>query len=283
MSEELTERPKNDPVVDEEKGGSQKSRRGSGTYLERKSEFRDSIESGKITTLPACEFRSSILEKSSEFSAQAAKKKKSTIHKIFSLLTSGGTNFDAFLLAASQEVGQVILTLPWVFSLVGMTSGIILQFFFATSALYTNYLLVNLHTEFRKRLKADTSDPRSNDPHYIVSYHDIMGYLIGPFWKGFAFTVVFLSLFGLTTVQIIATGSNMYLYDDSLPKRTWGLIAGGCFSLLAFVPNFRYYRLFVFVANLATTYTSWYMTIAAAVEGPLPEVAYDAPANVEDW
>ena len=32
---------------------------------------------------------------------------------------SGGSIFDGFLLAASQEVGQVILTLPYTFSLVG--------------------------------------------------------------------------------------------------------------------------------------------------------------------
>ena len=53
----------------------------------------------------------------------------------------GGSLFDGFLLAASQEVGQVILTLPYTFSLLGMGSGIALEIFFATLALYTNYLL----------------------------------------------------------------------------------------------------------------------------------------------
>ena len=32
---------------------------------------------------------------------------------------AGGSTFDGFLLAASQEVGHVILTLPYTFSLVG--------------------------------------------------------------------------------------------------------------------------------------------------------------------
>ena len=208
---------------------------------------------------------------------------KSLPKRIFAFLTRGGTGFDAFLLAASQEVGQVILTLPWVFSLVGMKSGILLQVVFATTALYTNYLLVNLHTEFRKRLAEDRSDPRSGDPHYVVSYHDIMDGLVGPFCGRFAFGVVFLSLFGLSTVQIIATGSNMYLLDGSLPKRTWSLIAGGVFSLLAFVPNFRHYRLLVVLANTATTYTSWYMTITSLKEGPVEDVVYDAPRDASDW
>lgn len=207
----------------------------------------------------------------------------SWIQKSFTFLTNGGTVFDGFLLAASQEVGQVILTLPWVFSLVGMTSGIILQIVFATTALYTNYLLVNLHTEFRKRLAADTSDPRSSDPYYIVSYHDIMGGLIGPAAKWFSFGIVFFALFGLTTVQIIATGSNMYLLNDALPKRTWSLIAGSLMSFVSFIPNFRHYRFMVIVANIATTYTSWYMTIAAAREGPVEDVVYDAPVDYDSW
>ena len=74
----------------------------------------------------------------------------SKLGKVWKRITKGGTVFDGFLLAASQEVGQVILTLPYIFSLLGMTSGIVLQFVFATAAVYTNALLVNLHTEFRK-------------------------------------------------------------------------------------------------------------------------------------
>ena len=88
----------------------------------------------------------------------------------------------------------------------------------ATCALYTNYLLVNLHTEFRKWLAANKNDPRSDDPHYIVSYHDIMGGLIGPKSKTFALLVVILALYGLSVVQIISTGSNMYLLYDGLSK-----------------------------------------------------------------
>lgn len=46
------------------------------------------------------------------------------------------------LLAASAEVGQSILTPPYVFSLVGYTAGIILEFLFAALTLYT---LVSMH------------------------------------------------------------------------------------------------------------------------------------------
>ena len=180
-------------------------------------------------------------------------------------------------------MGQVILTLPNVFSLVGMKSGILLQFAFAAAALYTNALLVNLHTEFRKRLKDKPSDPRGSDPHYVVSYHDIIGDLIGDKARAFTFGVVFFALLGLTTVQIIATSSNFYILYDALPKRTWSIIWGSLFSLVALVPNFRHYRLLAIIGILTTTYVSWYMTVEAAVIGPGKDVVYDGPLDMEEW
>lgn len=207
----------------------------------------------------------------------------SEIKRWKSLVTEGGTVFDGFLLAASQEVGQVILTLPYVFSLVGMGSGITLQLVFATMALYTNFLLVSLHTEFRNRLAKDPDDPRGRDQHYVVSYHDIIGGLLGKGARIFTLIVVFFSLVGLSTVQIIATSSNFYILDDRFSKRTWSLLWGGIFSLVAFVPTFRHYRVLSVVGILTTTYTSWFMCIAAATEGPIDDVVYDAPRNIEEF
>ena len=157
-----------------------KGRRGSslslsavGSYENRKRAYLESVTS--LKDLPSCEFRQSIrssailkdcdgnvdrIAAASTTDTTSCGTISGWLHTTFTFTTKGGTAFDGFLLAASQEVGQVILTLPWVFSLVGMTSGIILQIIFATAALYTNYLLVNLHTEFRKRLAADKDDPR---------------------------------------------------------------------------------------------------------------------------
>jgi len=55
-------------------------------------------------------------------------------------ISMGGSVFDGSLLAASQEVGQSILTLPNVFSLLGSGAGMTLELAFATAALCTNYL-----------------------------------------------------------------------------------------------------------------------------------------------
>ena len=67
-------------------------------------------------------------------------------------------------------------------------------------------------------------------------------------------TVVFFSLIGLSTVQIIAAASNMYLIYDGYSKRTWAIILGCCFSLIAFVPTFRHFRLLSILGILTTTY-----------------------------
>ena len=87
-------------------------------------------------------------------------------------ITYGGTIFDGFLLAASQEVGQSILTLPNVFSQTGFIGGVILELVFATLALYTNYLLVSMHAQHRHNLKA-SGDAKHHDPYHIVSYHEV--------------------------------------------------------------------------------------------------------------
>jgi auxin influx carrier (AUX1 LAX family) len=197
-------------------------------------------------------------------------------------ISTGGTVFDGFLLAASQEVGQSILTLPNVFAQVGFAAGITLELVFATLALYTNYLLVSMHAEYRQRLK-DNNDEKHHDPYYIVSYHEIMDSLVGKRMKNFSVTVVFFALIGLTTVQIIATASNFYILSDAVSKRTWALIWGGVFSMIAFVPTFRHYRVLSIFGILTTTYTAWFMTVTSAIEGPQEGVVYDAPLDAEGF
>ena len=78
---------------------------------------------------------------------------KTRIKRIWQKLTVGGTVFDGFLLAASQEVGQSILALPMVFAQLGFAGGIIFEIFFATLALYTCVLLVQMHGELSTACK----------------------------------------------------------------------------------------------------------------------------------
>ncbi len=78
------------------------------------------------------------------------------IKRIWQKLTVGGTVFDGFLLAASQEVGLSILSLPMVFAQLGFAAGVVLEIVCATAALYTNVLLVQMHGESRDAVGVPT-------------------------------------------------------------------------------------------------------------------------------
>ncbi|KAL7453200.1 hypothetical protein ACHAWC_004868 [Mediolabrus comicus] len=207
---------------------------------------------------------------------------KTHIKRMWQKLTVGGTVFDGFLLAASQEVGQAILALPMAFAQLGFASGIVFEFFFATLALYTCVLLVQMHAQFRHDLKV-TEDPRHFDEYYIASYHEIMDHFVGKWLKYFSMAVVWFNLISLSTVQIIASASNLYLISDSVNKRTWAIIIGCVFTPIAFVPTFRHYRMLSIFGILTTTYISWYMTITAAVQGPSENTTYSAPSSFEQF
>eukprot|EP00956_Cyclotella_meneghiniana_P014053 scaffold20830_cov28-Cyclotella_meneghiniana.AAC.1 len=76
----------------------------------------------------------------------------------------------------------------------------------------------------------------------------------------------------------------MYILSDALSKRYWALLWGAAFSLIAFLPTFRHYRILsVLLGILTTTYTAWFMTITSDIEGPQDDVVYDAPENVQDF
>eukprot|EP00980_Cylindrotheca_fusiformis_P012672 scaffold3103_cov136-Cylindrotheca_fusiformis.AAC.10 len=193
-------------------------------------------------------------------------------------MSNSGTVFDGFLLAASSEVGQSLLTLPHIFAQVGFTMGLILEFLFATLALHTNFLLVSMHAQHRHKMKLE-DDPRHRDPYHIVTYHEIMDSLVGSRLKNLSLVVVFFALLGLAPVQIIATASNFYILSDSISKRSWALMWGSLFSLVAFVPTFRHYRILAIVGIMTTTYTSWFMTVTSIVEGKQDDATYDAPTS----
>ncbi|KAK1320705.1 Auxin transporter-like protein 2 [Acorus calamus] len=68
-----------------------------------------------------------------------------------SFLWHGGSAYDAWFSCASNQVAQVLLTLPYSFSQLGMLSGIILQIFYGILGSWTAYLISVLYIEYRSR------------------------------------------------------------------------------------------------------------------------------------
>ncbi|GJS96904.1 auxin transporter-like protein 4 [Tanacetum coccineum] len=63
----------------------------------------------------------------------------------------GGSAWDAWFSCSSNQVAQVLLTLPYSFSQLGMASGIVLQIFYGLLGSWTAYLISVLYVEYRAR------------------------------------------------------------------------------------------------------------------------------------
>jgi auxin influx carrier (AUX1 LAX family) len=71
--------------------------------------------------------------------------------------------------------------------------------------------------------------------------------------------------------------SNIYYINDKYDKRTWTYIFGACCATTVFIPSFHNYRIWSFLGLLMTTYTAWYLTIAAVTHGQVSIHYYRSP------
>uniref|UniRef100_A0A2P2M7Z1 Amino acid transporter transmembrane domain-containing protein n=1 Tax=Rhizophora mucronata TaxID=61149 RepID=A0A2P2M7Z1_RHIMU len=78
-------------------------------------------------------------------------KEEYSMFSIKSILWHGGSAWDAWFSCASNQVAQVLLTLPYSFSQMGMLSGILLQIFYGLMGSWTAYLISVLYIEYRTR------------------------------------------------------------------------------------------------------------------------------------
>jgi SNF family Na+-dependent transporter len=72
-------------------------------------------------------------------------------------------------------VAQVLLTLPYSFSQLGMLSGILFQLFYGLLGSWTAYLISILYVEYRTRKEREKVDFRNHviqvNKNYIVQIH----------------------------------------------------------------------------------------------------------------
>ncbi|KAF1897614.1 hypothetical protein Lal_00032371 [Lupinus albus] len=210
------------------------------------------------------------------------KEQDQSMFNVKSFLWHGGSVWDAWFSCASNQVAQVLLTLPYSFSQLGMLSGILLQIFYGLLGSWTAYLISVLYVEYRTRKEKENTSFKN----HVIQWFEVLDGLLGSYWKaiGLAFNCTFL-LFG-SVIQLIACASNIYYINDKLDKRTWTYIFGACCATTVFIPSFHNYRIWSFLGLGMTTYTAWYMAIAALVHGQfkswyLPEstAAYIYPSD----
>ncbi|KAL0356593.1 UNVERIFIED_CONTAM: Auxin transporter-like protein 5 [Sesamum calycinum] len=183
--------------------------------------------------------------------------------KVSNLFWHGGSAYDAWFSCASNQVAQVLLTLPYSFSQLGMMSGVVFQLFYGLMGSWTAYIISILYVEYRTRKERQKVDFRN----HVIQWFEVLDGLLGKHWRnvGLAFNCTFL-LFG-SVIQLIACASNIYYINDNLDKRTWTYIFGACCATTVFIPSFHNYRIWSFLGLLMTTYTAWYLTIASILHG----------------
>nr|GMD99821.1 auxin transporter-like protein 2 [Ipomoea batatas] len=140
---------------------------------------------------------------------------------------------------------------------------------------WTAYLISVLYVEYRSRKEKGVSFK-----NHVIQWFEVLDGLLGPYWKavGLAFNCTFL-LFG-SVIQLIACACNIYYIIDRLDKRTWTYIFGACCATTVFIPSFHNYRIWSFLGLGMTTYTAWYLTIAAVVHGQAEGVEHSGPTKL---
>ncbi|KAG6476482.1 hypothetical protein ZIOFF_065724 [Zingiber officinale] len=196
--------------------------------------------------------------------------------KLSGLLWHGGSAYDAWFSCASNQVAQVLLTLPYSFSQLGMLSGILFQLFYGLMGSWTAYLISILYVEYRTRKGREKVDFRN----HVIQWFEVLDGLLGKHWRnvGLAFNCTFL-LFG-SVIQLIACASNIYYINDKLDKRTWTYIFGACCATTVFIPSFHNYRIWSFLGLVMTTYTAWYLTAASLLHGQVEGVQHSGPTKL---
>ncbi|RVW38619.1 Auxin transporter-like protein 5 [Vitis vinifera] len=213
----------------------------------------------------------------------------------------GGSVYDAWFSCASNQVAQVLLTLPYSFSQLGMLSGILFQLFYGLMGSWTAYLISILYVEYRTRKEREKADFRN----HVIQWFEVLDGLLGKHWRnvGLAFNCTFL-LFG-SVIQLIACARhlplslpillllllslslslflclfNIYYINDNLDKRTWTYIFGACCATTVFIPSFHNYRIWSFLGLIMTTYTAWYLTVASLLHGQMEGVKHSGPSKL---
>ncbi|XP_062209180.1 auxin transporter-like protein 2 [Phragmites australis] len=196
--------------------------------------------------------------------------------RLSGLLWHGGSAYDAWFSCASNQVAQVLLTLPYSFSQLGMLSGILFQLFYGLMGSWTAYLISIMYVEYRTRKEREKADFRN----HVIQWFEVLDGLLGRHWRnvGLAFNCTFL-LFG-SVIQLIACASNIYYINDKLDKRTWTYIFGACCATTVFIPSFHNYRIWSFLGLVMTTYTAWYLAIASLMHGQVDGVKHSGPTKM---
>ncbi|XP_061347721.1 auxin transporter-like protein 2 [Gastrolobium bilobum] len=199
-----------------------------------------------------------------------------SMFSVKNILWHGGSVWDAWFTCASNQVAQVLLTLPYSFSQLGMLSGIMLQVFYGLIGSWTAYLISVLYIEYRTIKEKENISFKN----HVIQWFEVLDGLLGLYWKAIGLGFNCTMLLFTAVIQLIACASNIYYINDKLDKRTWTYIFGACCATTVFIPSFHNYRICSFLGLGMTTYTAWYLTIASIIHGQVENVTHSGPTKL---
>ncbi|CAA0830558.1 Auxin transporter protein 1 [Striga hermonthica] len=91
--------------------------------------------------LPEKQAEEAIVDAGATAAAEEEEEEEQGIFSVKSMLWHGGSAWDAWFSCASNQVAQVLLTLPYSFSQLGMLSGVVFQIFYGLMGSWTAYLI----------------------------------------------------------------------------------------------------------------------------------------------
>ncbi|KAI3786836.1 hypothetical protein L1987_40843 [Smallanthus sonchifolius] len=163
-----------------------------------------------------------------------------SVFNMKSILWHGGSAWDAWFSCSSNQVAQVLLTLPYSFWQLGMASGIVLQVFYGLLGSWTAYLISVLYVEYRSRKEKENVDFKKHviqkfykhispeEPESFIIYREIMHAM----WKPQKFKYIyFLATLYVFTLTLPSSAAVYWAFGDKLlnhsnafsllPKTRW--------------------------------------------------------------
>lgn len=236
----------------------------------------DHADSISVVMNSAPEAGLSIEQNHGEESAESAHRVKDLWNR---LIWHGGSNYDAWFNAVEGQVGQVILSMPTSYAQMGFGLGIFFHLLYAGVGIWTCYLLACLYMEYRTRKEKEGVVFKA----HVIQYHEVMGGLVGPWLRRLSLFFNITTMGAVAVVQIIACASNAYYLNSDLNKRDWAIVFGGIAMLTVLLPSFHNFRIWSIMGVITTTYTAWFMFIAALVHGQVPNVKHSGPLGPEKF
>lgn len=191
-------------------------------------------------------------------------------------VVASASAFDAWLVAAAGQIGQVLVTLPYTMAQMGIALGVVAFILYGALGAWTVYLLVWLYLEHKARYAADG---KVQPERHILQYHEIITGLTGKLGGNITYFFIVFTMFLICIVQLVASSSDLYYANDNLNKREWQYIVGAVAFLTVFVPDFKHFRLGSLIGVLTTSITSVYMLIAAISQGQGAGVTHSGVAD----